>query len=749
MALRRELLPILLAAALLLIGPGQALAAPQWLGAETRDAAGGPPDVTTDADGNSAAVWIGEGGEVNAAIRPRGGPWSPAENLEPAGQVQTEDNPLVIAEPDGEFVAVWVGDAGGSFGNYIRWAHRPPGGDWSEPANIAQATAGFAGLIALEVGAGGDVTVLWTQGDGFAPSTNTKLPGGDAWGPSEPVPAGSNSLTLAAAPDGSAAVAYLSGCGEGDDCVFVAYRPPGGPWSGVTETATLTAGTITGLALTARPDSSYTAIWGEDAPAGRVASADRSPGPSGAWDELSTTIADLGATAGGCTNAGSCFDLATRGTTLAAVWQETALGAGEIAASLRAGDGDWGDPETVGSSDGGGSRPQAAITAGGIAVAAWQSGTGATDAVVRGARRNGDGTWDAEDLGNASVGEGSLALGDVVADGQGDAVTAWRDDPDGTRTAGFDGAGPRFSSFSFPAGTAGSALGFSAVAADNWSSLASISWLFGDGGSAFGGAVSHAYGAAGSYAAAATATDTVGNATQQPGTVAVAAAPSPPDPCGSADTDKDGIKNGCDDNNGAERPRPFRTVNATVVSGDVFVKLPAGSASASQAKPPRGFKRLEGAETIPVGSTLDTKRGRVKIRSAADTRRKTQTGQFYRGRFVIRQARIKRRSRKLITDMRLTGSSFKSCRATTASVSQRRRKRSKRKVRRLFGDAKGSFRTSGRNAAATVRGTRWGVQDRCDGTLVAVQRGRVAVRDKVKRKTIILRRGKTYLARAR
>ena len=70
-------------------------------------------------------------------------------------------------------------------------------------------------------------------------------------------------------------------------------------------------------------------------------------------------------------------------------------------------------------------------------------------------------------------------------------------------------------------------------------------------------------------------------------------------------------------------------------------------------------------------------------------------------------------------------------------------------MRRLFGDGKGSFRTRGRNAAATVRGTRWGVQDRCDGTLVAVQRGRVEVRDFVKRKTVILRTGKTYLARLR
>jgi hypothetical protein len=226
------------------------------------------------------------------------------------------------------------------------------------------------------------------------------------------------------------------------------------------------------------------------------------------------------------------------------------------------------------------------------------------------------------------------------------------------------------------------------------------------------------------------------------------APPPPPTGCGTADTDRDGIGNLCDDNNGAARPRPFRTVNATVVSGDVFVKLPAGSASTSQARPPRGFVRLEGAETIPVGSTLDTARGRVKIRSAATTRRTLQTGQFFRGRFLIRQRRIKRRSTRLITDMRLKGSSFRrTCRTTRASVSQRRR--SKRRVRRLFGNAKGRFRTSGRNAAATVRGTRWGVQDRCDGTLVAVQQGRVAVRDLVKRKTIILRAGRTYVAKRR
>ena len=87
-------------------------------------------------------------------------------------------------------------------------------------------------------------------------------------------------------------------------------------------------------------------------------------------------------------------------------------------------------------------------------------------------------------------------------------------------------------------------------------------------------------------------------------------------PCatgGSGDADKDGIIDGCDTNNGAERPKAFKTVNATVVSGEVFVKLPAGSSSSRAAaarKAPKGFKRLLGAETIPVGATLDTAHGR-------------------------------------------------------------------------------------------------------------------------------------------
>ena len=46
-----------------------------------------------------------------------------------------------------------------------------------------------------------------------------------------------------------------------------------------------------------------------------------------------------------------------------------------------------------------------------------------------------------------------------------------------------------------------------------------------------------------------------------------------------------------------------------------------------------------------------------------------------------------------------------------------------------------------------MRGTRWVVSDRCDGTLTRVVRGSVTVRDRVRHKAVIVREGEQYLAR--
>jgi hypothetical protein len=127
----------------------------------------------------------------------------------------------------------------------------------------------------------------------------------------------------------------------------------------------------------------------------------------------------------------------------------------------------------------------------------------------------------------------------------------------------------------------------------------------------------------------------------------------------------------------------------------------------------------------------------VELTSASSAAGATQTAQFFQGAFVITQTR----GAKPITQLALAGKL--SCpKAKGASTSAK-----KKKVRRLWGDGKGRFRTKGKHGAATVRGTKWLTEDRCGSTLVRVKRGTVSVRDFAKKKTVVVKKGKSYLAR--
>jgi hypothetical protein len=75
--------------------------------------------------------------------------------------------------------------------------------------------------------------------------------------------------------------------------------------------------------------------------------------------------------------------------------------------------------------------------------------------------------------------------------------------------------------------------------------------------------------------------------------------------------------------------------------------------------------------------------------------------------------------------------------------------RGTRRFRRLLANGSGRFRTRGHFAAGTVRGTRWGTQDFCHGTLLVVREGRLAVRDLVRGRTVELSAPQSYFARAR
>lgn len=170
------------------------------------------------------------------------------------------------------------------------------------------------------------------------------------------------------------------------------------------------------------------------------------------------------------------------------------------------------------------------------------------------------------------------------------------------------------------------------------------------------------------------------------------------------------------------------SVNVAPASGAVRVRLPGTNR----------FVSLAELRSVPVGSELDVTRGRVRLTSAAGGGR-TQTGVFYSGRAIVRQLR----QAPSVTTLQLSGPlACPSRRSANAAAA-------KPPPRRLWGNAKGGFRTRGRFAAATVRGTLWLTEDRCDGTLVRVRSGRVEVLDQVRKRRVTLRAGQSYLARAR
>ena len=70
-------------------------------------------------------------------------------------------------------------------------------------------------------------------------------------------------------------------------------------------------------------------------------------------------------------------------------------------------------------------------------------------------------------------------------------------------------------------------------------------------------------------------------------------------------------------------------------------------------------------------------------------------------------------------------------------------------MRHLWGSGKGQFRTTGRYASATIRGTKWLTDDRCNGTLIRVTVGAVTVRDQTLKRSLVLKKPKSYLAPAK
>ena len=156
------------------------------------------------------------------------------------------------------------------------------------------------------------------------------------------------------------------------------------------------------------------------------------------------------------------------------------------------------------------------------------------------------------------------------------------------------------------------------------------------------------------------------------------------------------------------QPREPDPVAAAPVRGTVRVR----------ARGARRFVRLRRAGAIPNGSEIDTRRGVLRLVVA--TRRGTATAVVSRGRAIVDR--------------------------TTLTLSGPRACPAGRQLLVRTGDARFRTRTK-RTAAIGLRST-WLTRDRCDATVTRVTRGRIAVKDLARRRTVLVRARGSYRVRS-
>ncbi len=221
------------------------------------------------------------------------------------------------------------------------------------------------------------------------------------------------------------------------------------------------------------------------------------------------------------------------------------------------------------------------------------------------------------------------------------------------------------------------------------------------------------------------------------------------------DADRDGVGDACEvADPGTLPPVTGSRVVVTVLSGDVFVKLPA-TRSLAQAAPIAGFVPLKGVAALPTGTVVDARKGRVALDSTVDGRRigsggKTQSATLAAGIFRIRQQRAKVGSRTPVsTDFVLTSAPGAEAACVRTSSSGPIKGRGRSVVRSLTASTrKGVFRIVGAAGASTAHSATWVTGDRCTGTRTDVGRGHVTIAAKSSKRTVTVRAGRSYTIRA-
>jgi hypothetical protein len=513
-----------LALMLCLVAAGTAQAAPTWLAPTTRAATDADqPDADFDSRGNAIVVWrqlSGGNRVIRAAYRPAGGSFGAPATLSAGGQ--NADTPHVDFDGQGNAIVVWHRFNGTT--NIVQLRRRAAGGGFG-PVQDLTANGVNSTYPQVDTAADGTAVIAWLSNS--APTAVVRSPGG-SYSPTAPLSGNTVSASLPTPPidvamnaGGDALVSWTRSPALGES----SYRSAGGSF-GAAQTVTAPTGSTSVYPKGAIDRFGNATLVFETCSPCSIFSAFRPAGAAESYEGVQT----ISNAAGGSFLPQVAVD--NDGEAIV-MWITSVGGQNVVQYRSRPLNAPFRATEDVSAPGATASYPQVRFDASGNAVAVWNRQSGSTFR-VQSARRSQGGDFGA--VTNVSdLGLDYSTYSGFGVDAEGNALVAWfRNTGSGSavESAGLDAAPPRLSITGAPAsGVTGQSLGFTASASDVWSSV-STGWNFGDGGTAGGNSVAHAFGGPGTFSVRATATDAVGNSRSDTRSVQITNPPPPPPPGG-------------------------------------------------------------------------------------------------------------------------------------------------------------------------------------------------------------------------
>ena len=187
---------------------------------------------------------------------------------------------------------------------------------------------------------------------------------------------------------------------------------------------------------------------------------------------------------------------------------------------------------------------------------------------------------------------------------------------------------------------------------------------------------------------------------------------------------------------GERKAAPHPTLGKTLllarVKGTVYFQMPGKA---------RTF--LGSPMVVPNGTLVDASKGVVKVTVVRDATGAFDSVDAWDGAFRATQAL----GRPAVTTFTLSDPLSAPNKGASAAKVQLHQKAAKK--RSLWVNGKGNFKTRGKRASAIVRGTFWRTEETASGTKISVKRGLVAVRDFVRKRTVLVSGGNSYTAKVR